>query len=281
MFREGIPEMGLENKESKDTLRKAFADAIFKWVAALEVRSQKDPETKVSPLKLSERLGAAAVPSIFFALLAGCGYKLDPQECQADEQAYLDKTIQWGEDHQPEMQVQMDQLWGDNATVTTSKLMGVLSGAAITCGAQIEGKKEAAGETHLPGQFGDGMIVINVEAAAFKGGLESFLQGEYTADWSVDFLRSIATDPAYDDDSWNAILYNRAIVGNLEVIVHEAAHLKLNVGHTQEAQQEETQLQSQVPLDREKEAMIDEIYGWGYAAYMAADAWAEERKDVL
>ncbi len=279
MFSEGRSEMPqVEKQESKDKLRGAFADAVFKWVAALEVRGQKNPESKASKLNLSERLGAAAVPSIFFALLTGCGYKLDPQECQADEQAYIDKTIQWGEDHKPEMQAQMDQLWGDEAKVTAGELMDVLSGAAVTCGAQIEGKKDANGETHIPSNLGDGVIVVNVEADLFTSELELFSRGEYTPDWSLDFLRSIATDSSHSDDRWNAQLYDSAITANLEVIVHEAAHLTLDVGHTDTAQQEEDRVQSNEPLDRNQEAMIDEMYGWGNAAYKAGDTWKEERK---
>lgn len=264
-----------ESREARER-RQLFADTVWGWTAALEVRSQRE-HGPAHKLPLRERLGAAAVPTIFMTLLVGCSTRYEELECTEDDQAYTDRTIEWADEHPEEIQAEMDLLWGNDAKASAQDIVDALVSAKVKCGVpKNENKIETSGGRAY---LHDDAVIINVESSVYQDNLEQFLAGEYTAEWGTDFLATVQTEEAED-----AHQYALAIMKNLDYLVHEAAHLALGTIHGPETvikipkliKQAEEEEWSSEQLDLAL-ADLDRVYGWGVAAQQAARQWANER----
>lgn len=269
-----------ERKEGREALARAYREAAVKWMMALEVKGRKDPKAK--KLALPERLGAALVPSIFMAVIQGCSTHFEELECTGDEQAYIDDSIRWAEEHPQEIQSQMDLIWDSEGQVSAKQVVDTLANARVVCAVPLVEPAIENGEASLL----TNTIRVNIERDGFEEDLEEFLTGEETADWTAEYIRSL--DLSEFEDQQQVLYYNFALKANVEVLVHEAAHLALPALHSAETDARAGEMSKEVAQGKaeadafaEERASLDRVYGWGSAAERAADAWGDERWDAV
>jgi len=258
-----------EGKEQKSEHIKATYRAVLKWIEAL---SEKLPQ-RHKALSPSFTKGAEFVPTILLTLMTGC----NPHsivECTESEQDLLTSMVDWLEQHPKELETEMDTIW-PNHEISASQLIETLSGATLECG--LEGsKQEELGLALLH----KNTIVIAVDTDRFDLALERYEKGKWTEEYTFSELLKRYDETHDDSIIIDRSAYNYAVMSYAQVLAHEAAHLALQSGHTNET---ENALQ-EATIDgvvQSGENSFDEIYAWGDATNQASLNWYENEQDQL
>ncbi|MFH1631791.1 MAG: hypothetical protein ABIA47_02065 [bacterium] len=269
---ESRPPQVEREKSPEEQKRQAYFGAVFQWMDKLTSDRPPEVEKKLSKLPRSRQLGAAFVPTALFSALVGCT-NFDIVECTQDESDYLTAMQNWIVNHSDEIQAEMDIMW-PNAQITGSELSRAVATAQIECGVQVSGMDEFGGEA-----LDNSTMVIDVNDASFRQGLELYKEYKWVGDFSMDELVQIHEEGTDEVSSLDLRYYNEAIYLNADIVAHETAHFLLGSHATGDQKQAESIVREQGRLDEMYE--VDEIYAWGGAARYAAVDWTDEMIDEI
>lgn len=188
--------------------------------------------------------------------LIGCSY-LEQVNCSADEVNYINSSINWINNNSNNIQLEANKLWNNKETEITN-LTKELNEVEVGCGIQVRDN-----DLNVGGELiNNNLILINANED-FNNYVNLYLNSR----WVEGYSRTEIIDRALsinNTDDVNDYAFYLASIGKLsDTLLHETAHIILG-SHNKKLTSNNFQ-----PILGQP---IDEIYAWGDAALLAAQA---------
>lgn len=204
----------------------------------------------------------AALCLVLFTFVTGCS-RYDLVNCTPEEAEYIESSLFWMKQNQTAIQGNMSMQWPDHQA-SLAQILNALNTVPIECGLGHHDDTVAATHRTLPKE----KIIIDVSHPLFVDGLANYLATRYVMESSIEELADpMITDFNQYDTAHDFMTYHVSLADLALSLTHEGAHLVLG-GHTKEAKNKLDELKALgVELGTEVTGLLDEIHGWGAAAF--------------
>ena len=207
-----------------------------------------------------------------FTLLTGCS-RYEIVECEYKQKQFIRAGSSWLDTHQAEVDRQMKGIWASSHT--TQELIDIVDDSQVVCGIGPHDDHVAASRNAT-----SNTIIIDVADDWFQEELERFNEHRWVATYTSEEL----ADPEVIDYAEMSPLlslwsYHLSLSRMALLLAHEGAHGVL--GNHSSAVRRHVRSEAYTG-DPDEVDSLDEIYAWGFAAELAADAaFDEDRLQLL
>lgn len=215
---------------------------------------------------------AVLMGAALFTLLTGCS-RYEIVECESEQNEFMRTGASWLKNHSEDVDREMRALWSSPHTV--QEIINVVDDARIVCGIGPSDDHVAASRNAT-----SNTIIIDVADDWFQEELERFNEHR----WVATYTSAELADPeVIDYAEMSALLslwsYHLSLSRMGLLLAHEGAHGVL--GDHSSAVRRHVRSDSYTGEPDEVDE-LDEIYAWGFAAELAADAaFNEDRLQLL